>query len=209
MSDRLSIALPKGRILKDLWPVFKKNKVIKQDIDFDSRRLIFTLEDEALDLILAKPVDVPTYVEFGAADLGITGKDILMESKAEVGELLDLSISECSLIVAVPEKSPVYKIGDFTPNARIATKYPNIAEDFFAGFGCQVEIIKLNGSIELGPIVGLADGIVDITETGRTLEENNLRIVDKIEDSSARLVVNPFSYKTHFDRIFELMDRLS
>jgi len=173
-----------------------------------SRKL--TLFDDALDItfFLAKSMDVPTYVEYGAADIGVAGKDVLEEQGRRVVELLDLGISRCELIVAVPSDSPVKKVSDLGFNSRVASKYPRIAESFFNRRGIQVEVIPLSGSIELAPLVGLADAIVDLTETGTTLRENGLRIVGSVLKSSLRLIANPVSYKISYDAIRSLVDRL-
>lgn len=173
-----------------------------------SRRL--TLVDPGLDMtfFLAKAMDVPTYVEYGAADIGISGKDVLLEHDRAVVELLDLGLSRCELVVAVPDASPVRQVSDLNFNSRVATKYPRAAERFFNARGIQVEIIPLNGSIELAPLVGLADAIVDVTQTGTTLRENGLRIVGGVAKSSLRLIANPVSYKVHFDAVRALVARM-
>lgn len=176
--------------------------------DDASRRL--TLVDPGLNMtfFLAKAMDVPTYVEYGAADIGISGKDVLLEHEKGVVELLDLGLSRCELVVAVPNESEVREVADLDFNSRVATKYPRTAERFFNARGVQVEIIPLNGSIELAPLVGLADAIVDVTQTGTTLRENGLRIVGSVAKSSLRLIANPVSYKVHYDAIRELVARV-
>jgi ATP phosphoribosyltransferase len=162
------------------------------------------VEEEGLRFILAKPMDVPTYVEHGVADLGIAGKDVMLEEERDVYELLDLNISACHLAVA---GLPNTKMSDVAP--RVATKYPRVAAAYFREQGEQVEIIKLNGSIELAPMIGLSDRIVDIVSTGRTLVENGLVEYERIVDITSRLIVNPVSYRIHDEKISELVTRLS
>ncbi|MDQ3884158.1 MAG: ATP phosphoribosyltransferase, partial [Thermoproteota archaeon] len=162
------------------------------------------VEEESFRFILAKPMDVPTYVEHGVADLGIAGKDVMLEEERDVYEVLDLKISECHLAVA---GLPNTKMNDIAP--KIATKYPNVASSYFREQGEQVEIIKLNGSIELAPIIGLADRIVDIVSTGRTLVENGLVEYERIVDITSRLIVNPVSYRMKDERISEIVERIA
>ena len=170
----------------------------------DSRKLIIDVEHEFFRFILAKPMDVATYVEHGVADLGIAGKDVLLEEERDVYELLDLKISGCYLAVA---GLPGTKMNDVAP--KIATKYPKIAAAYFREQGEQVEIIKLNGSIELAPMIGLADRIVDIVSTGRTLKENGLVEFETITGVTSRLIVNPVSYRIKDEQISELIQRLT
>lgn len=176
--------------------------------DDASRKL--TVDDDGLNMtfFLAKAMDVPTYVEYGAADIGVSGKDVLLERDKAVVELLDLGLSRCELVVAVPDDSGVHRVEDLGFNARVATKYPRTAERFFQSRGIQVEIIPLNGSVELAPLVGLADAIVDVTQTGTTLRENGLRVVGGVAQSTLRLIANPVSYKVHFEAIRALAERL-
>lgn len=173
-----------------------------------SRRLTLVDEELGITFFLAKAMDVPTYVEYGAADIGISGKDVLLEHGKNVVELLDLGLSKCELIVAVPEDSGVRTVADLHFNCRVATKYPRVAEEFFNRKGIQVELIPLNGSVELAPLAGLADAILDVTETGRTLKENGLRIVGSVAKSSLRLIANPVSYKVAFAEIKELVEKM-
>lgn len=206
--DFLTVAIPKGRLFPPLMEIFQKAGVLAEPLEEKSRKLI--LEDEAsgLRFILSKPVDVPTYVEYGAADLGVVGKDVMVEAGREIYELLDLGLGFCKLVVAVPEDGPIKKLKQLGFDSRIATKYPNLAREFFNRQGLGVEVIKLNGSIELGPIVDLADAIVDITSTGQTLEENGLAVISTLGVSTARLVANPISYKMEFPRIIEVVRQL-
>ncbi|RLQ96696.1 ATP phosphoribosyltransferase [Falsibacillus albus] len=199
----LTIAMPKGRIFDEALHLLRKAGY-KLPPEFDeSRKLIIEVPEENLRFILAKPMDVPTYVEHGVADLGIAGKDVMLEEEREVYELLDLKISLCYLAVA---GLPGTKMNDVAP--KIATKYPNVASSYFREQGEQVEIIKLNGSIELAPLIGLADRIVDIVSSGRTLKENGLVEYEKIVSITSRLIVNPVSYRIKDDRIQELVERL-
>lgn len=198
----LSIAMPKGRILKEALHLFRQGGYeLPLDAE-DSRRLVVDLPEAGLRLILAKPVDVPTYVEYGAADLGVAGKDVLLEEERDVYELLDLGISRCHMAVA---GLPDWKPGMYP---KVATKYPRIASHYFRQKGQQVEVIKLNGSIELAPIVGLADRIVDIVSTGRTLRENGLVELERIMEITSRLVVNRVAYRMKNRAIEELAGRL-
>ncbi|MGG5252028.1 ATP phosphoribosyltransferase [Neobacillus sp. SM06] len=204
MTKVLTIAMPKGRIFEEAADLLRKaGYQLPPEFD-ENRKLIIDVEEEGLRFILAKPMDVPTYVEHGVADLGIAGKDVMLEEERDVYELLDLKISACYLAVA---GMPETKMSDVAP--RVATKYPNVAAAYFREQGEQVEIIKLNGSIELAPMIGLSDRIVDIVSTGRTLKENGLVEYERIVDVTSRLIVNPVSYRMNDDRISELVSRLS
>lgn len=203
MSNILTIAMPKGRIFEEAVGLLRKAGYrLPPEFD-DSRKLIIDVAEEGLRFILAKPMDVATYVEHGVADVGIAGKDVLLEEERDVYELLDLKISHCYLAVA---GLPDTKVNDVSP--RVATKYPNVAEAYFREQGEQVEIIKLNGSIELAPLIGLSDRIVDIVSTGRTLKENGLVEYERMVDVTSRLIVNPVSYRINDTRIDELVTRL-
>ncbi|USK91556.1 ATP phosphoribosyltransferase [Rossellomorea marisflavi] len=200
----LTIAMPKGRIFEEAVELLRRAGYdLPPEFD-DSRKLIIEVPAEDLRFILAKPMDVPTYVEHGVADLGIAGKDVMLEEERDVYELLDLRISDCYLAVA---GLPDTKMSEVAP--KIATKYPNVASTYFREQGEQVEIIKLNGSIELAPLIGLADRIVDIVSTGRTLKENGLVEFETIVDITSRLIVNPVSYRMKDEKIEDLVDRLS
>lgn len=204
MNNQLTIAMPKGRIFNEAAELLRRaGYELPPEFD-DSRKLIIDVEEENFRFILAKPMDVATYVEHGVADLGIAGKDVLLEEERDVYELLDLKISGCYLAVA---GLPDTKMNDVAP--KIATKYPNIAAAYFREQGEQVEIIKLNGSIELAPLIGLADRIVDIVSTGRTLKENGLVEYETITSVTSRLIVNPVSYRIKDERISELIKRLN
>jgi ATP phosphoribosyltransferase len=204
MNELLTIAMPKGRIFEEAVELLRKAGYRLPPEFEDSRKLIIDVEEERMRFILAKPMDVLTYVEHGVADLGIAGKDVMLEEERDVYELLDLKISHCYLAVA---GLPNTKMNDVAP--KVATKYPNVAATYFREQGEQVEIIKLNGSIELAPLIGLSDRIVDIVSTGRTLKENGLVEYERIVDITSRLVVNPVSYRMKDERISELVERLS
>lgn len=199
----LTIAMPKGRIFEEAYVLLQKaGYQLPDDLD-ESRKLIVEAPNEKIRFILAKPMDVPVYVEHGVADIGIAGKDVLLEQKRIVHELLDLKISQCYIATAgLPNTS----MNDIAP--RVATKYPSIASDFYKQKGEQVEIISLNGSIELAPMIGLADRIVDIVSTGKTLKENGLIEYEKIVEVTSRLIANPVSYRLKNDRIRELVQNL-
>jgi ATP phosphoribosyltransferase len=200
----LTIAMPKGRIFDEALELLRQADY-RLPPEFDeSRKLVIEVAEEQLRFILAKPMDVVTYVEHGVADLGIAGKDVLMEEERDVYELLDLQISRCHLAVA---GLPDAKMNEIAP--RVATKYPNIASTYFREQGEQVEIIRLNGSIELAPLIGLADRIVDIVSTGRTLRENGLVELERIAEVTSRLIVNPASYRLNGGVIERLVDRLA
>ncbi len=199
----LTIAMPKGRIFEEAAGLLREaGYELPPEFD-ESRKLIIDVPNENLRFILSKPMDVPTYVEHGVADIGIAGKDVMLEEERDVYELLDLKISHCYLAVA---GLPNTMMSEVAP--KIATKYPNIASSYFREQGEQVEIIKLNGSIELAPIIGLADRIVDIVSSGQTLKENGLMEYEKIVSISSRLIANPVSYRTKDERIHQLVDRL-
>lgn len=204
MSDFLTIAMPKGRIFIDAVELLRKAHFeLPPEFD-DNRKLILDVEEENIRFILAKPMDVATYVEQGVADIGIAGKDVMLEEERDVYELLDLKISPCYLATA---GLPGTKLSDVAP--RVASKYPNVASSFFREQGEQVEIIKLNGSIELAPLIGLAERIVDIVSSGQTLKENGLVEYEKIADITSRLIANPVSYRIKEKRITEIVERLS
>jgi ATP phosphoribosyltransferase len=200
--EPITLAMPKGRILEDALALLRRAEIDCPDLLDSSRKLIFESEDGALRFILAKPTDVPTYVEYGVADLGIAGKDVLLEEQRDVYELLDLKISPCRMAVAGRKTSPA----SFSP--RIATKYPKLASAYFREQGEQVDIIPLNGSIELAPLIGLADRIVDIVSSGQTLKENGLVEMATIASITSRLIANPTSYRLKKKAMVSLFERL-
>ncbi|WP_409290330.1 ATP phosphoribosyltransferase [Peribacillus sp. SCS-37] len=204
MKDMLTIAMPKGRIFEEALKLLRQAGYSLPDEFEESRKLIIDLEEERLRFMLAKPMDVATYVEQGVADIGIAGKDVLLEEDPDVYELLDLRISQCYLAVA---GMPSSLINEAAP--KIATKYPNVASHFFREQGEQVEIIKLNGSIELAPLIGLAERIVDIVSTGQTLKENGLVEFERIADITSRLIANRASYRLKEEEISEMVHRLA
>lgn len=203
----LTIALPKGKLFYLAKDLFAKVGYSAEKLEEKSRKLVITNEELKIKFIIAKTADVPVYVEHGAADIGIIGKDVLMESDKDVYELLDLGFGKCHLMMAVPKDKKRAKLTDYV-HTRVATKFPHIAEKFFNSKGMQMEYIKMNGSIELGPIVGLSESIVDIVETGTTLRENNLEEIAFIAEATARLIANRASFKLKFGRINKLIQDL-
>ena len=203
----MTIALPKGKLFGLSADMFAKIGYTAEDLSEKSRKLIISNDDKKIRFIISKTADVPTYVEYGAADIGVIGKDVLLESGKDVYELLDLGFGRCHLMMAVHKNQKRGKLMDYN-HTRVATKFPHIAEGFFNSKGMQMEYIKLNGSIELGPIVGLSESIVDIVETGTTLRENNLEEIAYIMDATARLICNRVSFKLKFDRIHQMTEDL-
>ncbi|SMG48085.1 ATP phosphoribosyltransferase [Paenibacillus aquistagni] len=202
MQDWLKVAMPKGRIYKQAASLMREAGYSILEDEDESRKLLIELPEARMQFIMAKPVDVPTYVEYGVADIGIVGKDVLMEENRDVYELLDLGIARCRMsVIALPDWEP----GTYP---RVATKYPNVASQYFRERGQQVEVIKLNGSIELAPMIGLADRIVDMVETGTTLRENGLIEQEVIFNITSRLIANRVSYRLKNDAIQKLCDRL-
>lgn len=204
----ITFALGKGRLARTTLEMFEKIGITCEEMkDKDSRKLIFVNEELKLKFFLAKGPDVPTYVEYGAADIGVVGKDTIMEEDRRLYEVLDLGFGKCKMCVCGPESAK--NLLQHHELIRVATKYPHIAKDYFYNKKHQtVEIIKLNGSIELAPIVGLSEVIVDIVETGTTLKENGLMVLEEICPLSARMVVNQVSMKMENERIRELIHRL-
>ncbi len=196
----LTIALSKGYLLGEALKVFKAVGIEIEDPEKSSRKLVFFDKTGKYKFLVIRPTDVPVYVEHGAADIGIAGKDILEEAKDSVAELLDLKFGYCRLVTAAPKGvTDIYK-----PNVRIATKFVNSTEKYFASRGVKAEIIKLYGSVELSPLVGLSDAIVDLTASGTTLRENGLEIIDTILESTARLVANKIRLRVNYEPIYEL-----
>lgn len=202
----ITIALSKGRLFDESVRLLTDAGLDCSELEQPSRKLIFYTPDEQVRLVLVKPSDVPTYVEYGIADAGIVGKDVLMEEGRSLYEMLDLKYGRCRIVVAgFPEKRDTWITRAYT---RVATKYPNIAKSYFSSQDKTVEIIKLNGSVELGPLTGLSDVIIDIVESGRTLKENGLVVLDEICPISARLVVNRISLKTKNTEIRSLINNI-
>lgn len=187
----LNIALPKGRLGDKVYELFSSIGYDCAAIYEDNRRLVFENPASGVRYLLVKPSDVAIYVEHGAADIGVVGKDVLLETRPDVYELLDLKLGKCRLAVAAQNGWQE----DLSLPLRVATKYPRVAKAYYEAQGRQIEIIKLNGSIELAPLLGLSDVIVDIVETGTTLQENNLRVYADVAQSSARLIANKASYQ--------------
>ena len=204
----LTFALGKGRLANKTLEMFEKIGITCEEMkDKDTRKLIFVNEDLKLRFFLSKGPDVPTYVEYGAADIGIVGRDTILQEARNIYEVLDLGFGKCRMCVCGPESA--IDLLQHHEQIRVATKYPKIAKDYFYNKKHQtVEIIKLNGSIELAPIVGLADVIVDIVETGSTLRENGLTVLEEVCPLSARMVVNPVSMKMEQERIGKLISDL-
>lgn len=204
----LTFALGKGRLARQTLELFEKIGITCEEMkDKQTRKLIFVNEEEKMRFFLSKGPDVPTYVEYGAADIGVVGKDTIMEENRHVYEVLDLGYGKCRMCICGPESA-----GELLKHhemIRVASKYPNIAKDYFYNKKHQtVDIIKLNGSVELGPIVGLSDVIVDIVETGSTLKENGLGVLEEICPLSARMIVNQVSMQMEPERIKKLITDL-
>ncbi len=209
MNRYLTFALTKGRLASRTMELFEKIGITCEEMkDPDSRKLIFVNEEQKLRFFLSKGPDVPTYVEYGAADIGIVGRDTIQEEGRKIYEVLDLGFGKCRMCVCGPESARELLKGQGL--IRVATKYPHIAKDYFYNQKNQtVEIIKLNGSIELAPIVGLSEVIVDIVETGSTLRENGLTVLEEVCPLSARVVVNPVSMRMEHERIAGLLAKLN
>jgi ATP phosphoribosyltransferase len=205
MTDYITIAIPKGRILEESVELFGKIGIDCTEILGKSRKLIFENPAQKMRYMIVRATDVPTYVEYGCADLGIVGKDTLMEQGKDLYEPLDLKFGYCRLMVAEPAELSRNDDPARWSNIRIATKYPNITEKYFSAKGVQVELIKLYGSIELAPLVGLSERIVDLVSTGETLKQNGLVEVETIAEITTRLIVNRASLKTKHQRITEII----
>ncbi|HEY0634259.1 MAG TPA: ATP phosphoribosyltransferase [Gammaproteobacteria bacterium] len=205
MTDTLTIALSKGRIFKDTLPLLAHAGIVPKDDPETSRKLILDTNIDTVKLVIIRASDVPTYVEYGAADLGVAGKDVLMEHGGEgLYEPLDLQIARCRLMVAGPVGVP-----EIAGRMKIATKYVNSTRRYYAEQGKQVEIIKLYGSMELAPLVGLADRIVDVVDTGNTLKANGLAPLEHIADISSRLVVNKAAMKMKHKTIKQFIAQIA
>lgn len=194
----ITFALSKGRLANKILDMLKKLNICDISIDDDDRRLVIISPDGKYRFFLSKPSDVPTYVENGVADIGVVGKDTILEENRDICEVLDLGFGRCRMCVCALKNDNSFLN---KRSLRVATKYPNIAKRYFDSINQNTTIIKLNGSVELGPIVGLSDCIVDIVESGKTLEKNGLEPVITIHELSARLVINNASLKTKYDEI--------
>ena len=204
MKPMLNVALPKGRLGEKVYAMFEKAGFECPSIKENNRKLIFENEEVGVRYFWVKPSDVAIYVERGAADIGVAGKDILLEYEPDIYELLDLDIGKCRMAVAAKDDFR----DDPQNTLRVATKFSNIAKNYYAGKGREIDIIHLNGSIEIAPILGLSDVIVDIVETGTTLKENNLRVFETIVPISARLIANKASYKFKSASIDAIVDSI-
>jgi len=206
VSDGLTIAVPRGALFDRTLDLLDGLGVDTSEVRSNDRKLLFA----DIGVVTMRPTDVPTYVEHGSADIGITGKDVLMEqSERKVYELLDLGYGACEMVVAAPDHGD--PIGDALRRlgrVRIATKYPRVAAEHFARTGRQAEIVEVKGSVELAPLTGLVDGIVDLTATGKTLAENSLKVVEQIATSTARLIANPVAHKLKAEQIDVMTERL-
>ena len=202
---QITLALTKGRVLKETLPLLELAGIVPAEDIFSSRKLVFSTNEKNVRLLLLRGSDVPTYVQYGAADIGVTGKDLLLEHQGGgYYEPLDLGIARCRLMTAVP-----VGVSFSQGRLRVATKYVNIARQFYAQKGTQADLIKLYGAMELAPILDLADEIVDIVDTGNTLKANGLQSRHKIADISARLIVNKATMKTKYSDVQAIVDSLS
>jgi ATP phosphoribosyltransferase len=203
---RVSIAVPTGALLAGALRLLARSRVARLGADELGRQLL--VERPGLRVILVRPADVPAYVDHGAADLGIVGKDVLWETPGSHYELVDLRFGECRLVLAVPERSRLEGPDTWPPLFRVATKYPRTAASWFESRGQAVEVVRLHGSVELAPQVGLVDGIVDLTASGRTLRENRLRVAAVLGASTARLIANQASLKTRAQAVQAVVSKL-
>lgn len=205
MKNKIAVALPKGRLAEETAALFAEKGICRAGVvDFDSRKLVFEDEESGISFLLIRNSDIPVYVEYGAADLGVVGKDVLAESGAGVYEFLDLGFGYCRLCSAgLKNASASYGQG-----MKVATKYPKLTKEFFAARGVSVEVIKLYGSIELAPVMGLSDIIVDLVSSGETLKKNGLAEIETIMESTARLIANRSSARAKHIKIKEILRRL-
>ena len=205
LKTMLNVALPKGRLGEKVYSMFEKAGFECPSIKENNRKLIFENEEKAVRYFWVKPSDVAIYVERGAADIGVAGKDILLEYEPDIYELLDLDIGKCKMAVAAKADFR----DDTQKTLRAATKFTNITKNYYAAQGRDIDIIHLNGSIEIAPILGLSDVIVDIVETGTTLKENNLEVIESIVPISARLIANKSSFKFKGNQIEKIVEELA
>lgn len=213
-SKFLTLALPKGKLLIDSVELLTKAGLDCRLVQEDSRKLTFDLPEQEVKIIICRPTDIPTYVEYGAADIGFVGKDTLVEQNRDVAELVDLKFGYCRFVVAMPKdrQPPRLLNGEYDLSVlnhkRAATKFPRVAQLFFSEQGMQVTPIKLNGNIEIAPQVGLAEMIVDIVSTGKTLKQNNLVEIAPIFESTTRMIANRVSYRIKYECIQGLAEKL-
>jgi ATP phosphoribosyltransferase len=203
---KIRVALPsKGRLRDSSLDTVKKMGV---HLNESGRAYIVEDAKGDFEFVFARTFDIPLYVHYGAADLGITGYDVILEREVDVYELLDLNFGKCSLVVAVPENSEISSVKSLSRTPRVATEYPNITRKYFESLGKQAEILAVRGTAELAPRLGLAEIIVDVSETGKTLKENGLKVIDKILDSSCRLICNRISYRVFEKKINGIVERI-
>lgn len=217
MDQGLTIAIPKGKLGMEAVEVLQKAGLPTDRVEEGSRKLLIEYPEEKVRYIMCRPTDIPTFVEYGAADIGIVGKDTIEEAGKDLFELLDLGFGRCVFVLALPRsvlevagagERDVEKILSHFPYLRVATKFPNVASRYLQELGIRAEIIPLHGNIELAPLVGLSEAIVDIVSTGRTLKENDLVAVDEIFEATARIVANRVSYRLQYNRIQELIEKI-
>ncbi len=207
-NNRLTIALSKGRMQDEALALFARAGVVVAESELSSRKLVVNSTDGRYSFVLVKPADVPTYVEYGVADAGVCGRDVLIEARADVHEPLDLKFGRCRIAVA-GKREVLGEDYNLLATVRVATKYPRIATAYFHARGVPIEVVTLSGSVELAPLLGLSDRIVDLVETGRTLVENGLEVIDVITESTARLVVNRASFHLKRAEIGALIAQLT
>lgn len=212
--EQITFALPKGRLLPLVTGILKDAGIMGIDMEKGGRRLMYKDEEKGLRYLICRAADVPTFVEYGAADIGVAGKDVILEQGKDICELLDLGFGQCKFVVAVPaSKIDLYQGGlsaylSRFGQLRVATKFPRVAESYLRSHGLPGEVIKLSGNIELAPLVGLAEVIIDLVSTGRTLRDNNLVAIDDIAGATARLVANRVSYRVKYDRLVSIIEAM-
>jgi len=206
MKRKIRIAIPsKGRLKQPSIQVLQRAGI---NILEEERAYLSKTSDPRYEAIFVRAFDVPLYVQYGAVDLGITGHDLILEREADVHELLDLGFGKCQIVVAVPENSTIRSVRDISTIAKVATEFPNLSRKYFEGLGKQVEILRIHGTAELAPKLGLAEIIVDVSSTGETLQKNNLQVIAIILDSTCRLACNKISFRTFESEIKEFLGRL-
>jgi ATP phosphoribosyltransferase len=208
LAKDITIALPKGRTLEGALALLQSMGFDRQALAHETRKLIVPFPERQVRFLLLRGADIPTYVEYGAADMGIVGKDILLEQQKDIYEPLDLKFGFCRLVVAQPKSHQDPIDARNWLNIKVATKFPRLTEEHFNRKGVQVELIHLGGAVELAPLVGLSDLVVDLVQTGRTLQENGLIEVEEILQSTARLVVNRASQKTKYEAIMQMVQQI-